>query len=135
MLFGCPDNRYVKNQRLSTILVLLMLITPVASALSGCYGMMDFCNSDLLLASKDQPDKATGLAHKGSDHLKHQNPSGKHCDTDGNCTFHYCGGWAMTSSISYHCSYDSYYHPDLGGTPILGISVSPEIKPPILTLC
>jgi len=120
----------MKNRRFAILLIIMMLITPVASAFSHCAGMSMHGhaseNLNLSVAAS-----FSQLQHF-QDH--EQNRSDKLCHASGSCTFHVCGGCGITSSTIN----SNFYYPAI----FSGFEVSspssqyfpPAIRPPILII-
>jgi len=122
----------MNNQRLSVLLIVLMVITPVASAFGHCTAMVEaghFSESQISTISDD-----VALHHQNTDQHNHQMQSDRCHTTGSGCTLHVCGGYAMTSSTStfditavnrfvivLHASFENTI-------------LSPDIKPPIAIL-
>ena len=108
------------NQKTPILLILLMLITPVASAFDHCSGM-DMTGH----LSATQKVRLDG---------DNSNPVDMDCHTSNNCTFHTCSAYVITSSVStvdtvISLSYSrfEYFSP-------YDTDQSPDLKPPIMIL-
>jgi hypothetical protein len=110
----------MKKQGLPILLILMMLITPIASAFDRCSGM------DMMgHFSETQKDMLNSDTSNTVD---------IDCQASNSCTFHGCGGYIITPSVSTvdtvislnysHFEYFSPYDTDL----------SPDLKPPIIAL-
>jgi hypothetical protein len=122
------------KQHLSILLVLMMVITPVASAFNHCSGIGmrgDMTESQRMTMVPVLVDKTTTSIHM--DMLKKQNHADGQCHTSNNCAFHVCGGFGMSSpiaSVNAFVSNYSYFTSDY--SPLYSTALSAEIKPPIL---
>ena len=123
------------RKRFSILIILMMVITPVASAFSHCSGMDmlgDLSESQRMTVTV-VVDNATPLNHK--DLVEGQNQADMQCHTSNNCAFHVCGGFGMTSSTSsFNAIAASYSYLTSLYSPLYSTALSAEIKPPILTL-
>lgn len=119
------------NQRLSVLLIVLMVITPVASAFSHCTAMLEaghFSESDT--ATSVLTDAAVASHHQNAGQYNQQVQSDS-CHAGSGCTLHVCGGYGMTSSTSTFAAFAANHfaiveHPSPGST-----ILSPDLKPPI----
>ena len=124
------------RQRLSILLIIMMVITPVASAFGYCsgMGMRGHLSESQSLIVAGIVDNASTSMHQGARLGLYQNQTEVHCHANGNCTFHFCGvcGIAASTLLSDFIAYYSYSSFES----ILPYSTafSPEIRPPILIL-
>lgn len=124
------------KQGLPILLILMMLITPIASAFEHCSAMA------MSIHLSESPSMTVGLSTIDSSPLKHKtmlddkanNPAAIDCHTASSCSFHVCGGYGLTSSSTTVttdiCSYySSYKYPAPHST-----ALSPALRPPIVIL-
>ena len=98
----------------------MMLVTPIASAFDHCSGM------DMMSHfSESQTEILNG---------DNSNPVNMDCQASNSCTFHTCGAYVITSSvstidtvISLNYSHFEYFSP-------YNTVLSPDLKPPIIVL-
>jgi hypothetical protein len=123
------------KQHLSILLILMMVITPVASAFNHCLSVSmheDIIDSHQMTVPV-LVDKVTTSKHK--DMIKKQDKAGGLCHTSNNCAFHVCGGFGINSSISsFNAIVANYSFFTPHYSPLYSTALSTEIKPPILTL-
>ena len=126
----------MRNQITPVLLILMMLITPIASAFDHCSGMDMMAHlsvSQSLTVTMSISNEAPINQQRMLD-SDNTNPVDMDCQASNSCTFHGCGGYGITSSVSTvdtvislnysHFEYLSPYDSDL----------SPDLKPPIMVL-
>ena len=114
------------NQRLSVLLIVLMVMTPVASAFSHCAAMLEaghFPQSQISTVA------AVASHHQNTDQHNQQMKSDS-CHTGTGCTLHVCGGHAMTSSASTFDAAAANRYATVLHTSLESTILSPEIPPP-----
>lgn len=117
----------MRNLRLSLMLILMMVITPVMAAF-GHYAEFAGQLSASTVVAADQMD---GMDLSTMDH-------GDHCQThkahQASCTSHVCVGCGITSSYRFFpVHYANSYQRSEKFT-LISLAVSPDIKPPITVL-
>ncbi len=115
------------TQRFSILLILLMVITQVASAFDHC--MNEFVPHNL---SGHQSGLDAGLA--GQSKHQAQKQVGDSHSTHAYCTFHVCGDCGLTMSVFIPEARVSHYFPSFQAFTPTGIVASPDIRPPITLL-
>lgn len=121
------------NQRLSVLLIVLMVITPVASAFSHCTAMVEAGHFSESQGPVVPTDGTVASHHQDGDHASHNNQSDS-CHAGSGCTLHVCGGYAMTSSAStFAVTAANRFATVLHASPV-STTLSPDIKPPIALL-
>jgi len=126
------------RQRFLLLLILMMVITPVWSAL-GYYSSM--VNS-LSAESSFEPSFEQGIAvtdstdaaPHNSDHCLHHDKFKITCHTSGSCTFHVCGDGGIATVFLLIQAYSSYRYEHWEKSASRSLSSSPEIRPPINSL-
>ena len=126
----------MKKQGLSILLIIMMLITPIASAFDHCAGM------DMAAYLSESQNFSVSVSADDANHLEHQKmhkesqniAADMGCESNGDCTFHVCGGYGITSTASsintVSFSYYSIIEYALPYTTVL----SPDLRPPIFIL-
>jgi len=122
------------KQRFLLLLILMMVITPVWSALGYYSGMVSSLSAE---PSFDQaiaiPDSANA-APQNSEHCVHQDKFKIACHANGSCTFHVCGDGAIVAVFLLTQAYSAYRYEHWGKPTTRSLSSSPEIRPPIISL-
>ena len=116
--------------------MLMMMITPVASAFGHCsdislHGQLSE-NQGLIVAGI--VDNASTSKHQEAGLGLYQNQAEMHCQAGGSCTFHVCGGCAIVASTFFNDFVASYSYPSFESILPYSTTFSPEIRPPILIL-
>lgn len=102
----------MKKQITPILLILMMLVTPIASAFDHCSGMD--MSSHLLenqSFSMSTMDKSALIDKE----IVKENPTNKvdiDCHSNNSCTFHACGGYGIISSSSTINTNTSLYYSD-----------------------
>ncbi len=124
------------KQGMPIILILMMLITPIASAFDHCVGMGTSGHlSEFQNFSDTQPaNNAIHLDHKKIHKGSQNNQSDIDCHSSDSCTIHICGGFGIISSmpeinIITTPTYSLYEYVSPYET-----SLSPDLRPPKLIL-
>ncbi len=122
----------MKKQGLPIILILMMLITPIASAFEHCAGM-DMSESQSF-SMPYSVDDTTPLDHKKMLKESQNKQTDMDCHSCGNCTVHICGGYGITSSPpTINTVTSSYYSSFEYALPYSSV-LSTELRPPISIL-
>ncbi len=116
------------KQGFPVLLILMMLITPIASAFEHCAGM------DMSGHLSENQNFSVTLPVDGTNSLGHKNikdsqadQTNMDCHSSGSCSVHICGGYGITSIVSgiylvatssyliyqYASPYDTLLLPDL----------------------
>ena len=115
------------------LLILMMLVTPIASAFNHCSGMdlMGHISESQSLTITVSVKDADGLNHKGMLNVENTNQVELDCQTGNSCTFHSCGIISSVSTVDtvipLYYSYFEYLSP-------YNTDQSPDLKPPIMIL-
>ncbi len=124
------------KQGLPVLLILMMLITPIASAFEHCAGMdMSGHLSESHHLSDTLPAKdAIPLDHKKIVKGSQNNQTDMDCHNSSSCTVHICGGYGIMTSVSAinivaTSSYLIYQYASPYDTLLL-----PDLRPPKLIL-
>ena len=126
----------MKRQRFSVFLILMMVITPIASAFEHCSGMSmrgHLSESQSLIVAGIIDNTSTSKHQEAGQGL-YQNQAEMHCDSSGNCTFHVCGGCGIAASTLFSDFFASYSYSSSESILPYSTTFSPEIRPPILIL-
>ncbi len=123
------------NQRFSILLIVMMVITPVASAFSHCTAMVEpghFTESQSATVTV-LADDAVASQHQDADQHYHQMQSDS-CHAGSGCTLHVCGGYGMTQSASTFAVTAANCFTIIEHASPESTILSPDIKPPIAIL-
>lgn len=126
------------KQRFLLLLILMMVITPVWSAL-GYYSSMV---GSLSAEPSFEPSFEQGIAvtdsadaaPQSSDHCLHQDKFKIACHASGSCTFHVCGDGGVAAVFLFTQAYSPYRYEHWEKPASRSLSFSPEIRPPINSL-
>ena len=124
------------KQALSIILILMMLITPIASAFDHCSGMdmSAHLSESQSLTVTMSVDDASPLKHKNMLKGQQNNQADMDCHTSSSCTFHACGGYGITSSAPTVNTVISSYYSNYEYTSPYSTALSADLRPPIYIL-
>jgi len=114
------------RQRFLLFLMLIMVITPVWSALGYYSGALPV---ELSLEQSSSVSEADN-----SDHCRHQDEFKADCHASGSCTFHICGDGGLAAAFVFNQAYSAYRYEHWEKPVSRSLSFSPEIRPPINTL-
>ncbi len=129
----------MKKQALPILLILMMLITPIASAFEHCAGMdmsghFSETHSFSVTPLADAADNTIPLDHQKMSKGSQSSQTDMDCHTSGSCTIHICGGYGITSSApTINIVTTSYYSIFEYASPY-DTTLSPDLKPPKQTL-
>ncbi len=126
----------MKKQGIPILLILIMLITPIASAFDHCAGM------DMSSHFSETQSFSVALSADDTIPLDHQKmPKGSQnsqtdidCHTSGSCTIHICGGYGITSSAPTIDIVVSSYYSIFEYTSPYSTVLSSDLRPPIFIL-
>lgn len=126
------------KQRCLLLLILIMVITPVWSALGYYSGMANSLSAESSFEPSFEqgiavPDLADAASHN-SDHCLHQDKFKITCHASGSCTFHVCGDGGIATFFLLPQAYSSYRYEHWEKSVLRSLSSSPEIRPPINSL-
>jgi hypothetical protein len=117
------------KQRFLLLLILMMVITPVWSALGYYSGMVSSLSADLSF------EQAVAVADTAdADHCLHQDKVKIACHANGSCTFHVCGDGGIVAAFLLTQAYSPYRYEHWQKSVSRSLAVSPEIRPPIYSL-
>ena len=118
------------KQRFLLLLILMMVITPVWSALGYYSGIAN------PLSAEYSFEQAVAVADSAdADHCLHQNKVKIACHADnGSCTFHLCGDGGVATVFLLSQAYSSHHYEHWEKSASRSLSSSPEIRPPINSL-
>jgi len=122
------------KQRFILLLMLLMVLTPVWSALGYYSGRVNSFSAE---PSFDQAIAVSGLADvapQNADHCLHQDKFKIACHANGSCTFHVCGDGGIATVFLFTQAYSAYRYEHWEKSTTRSLSFSPEIRPPIISL-
>lgn len=125
----------MKKQSLSILLILMMLITPIASAFEHCAGMdMSHDSVNQKMSIVQSMDVVSSLEHQimlNSSQAKQMNMD---CHSSGSCTLHLCGAYAVsTSAPTLNLATTSNFS-IFEDTSLYSAVLTSEIRPPIAIL-
>ena len=115
------------KQRLTTILLVLMAIMPVAVAFAHYSELASQLSASQMVATVEMSDGGNSI----SPHSEHCQPAKAHLTS---CSFHVCVDCAITSSYRFISTHSASFY-SAGAVPTSNsLLVPPDIKPPIITL-
>jgi len=126
------------KQRFLLLLILIMVITPVWSALGYYSGMVNSLSAESSFEPSFEQaiavtDSADAAPHN-SDHCLHQDKFKITCHASASCTFHICGDGGIATVFLLTQAYSSYRYEHWEKSAFHSLSSSPEIRPPINSL-
>jgi len=124
----------MKKQTIPILLILMMLVTPIASAFDHCSGI-DMSNH--LLENQSFSMVSMGEGSLIDNDIVKVNPSNKadmDCHSNNSCTFHVCGGYGIISSSSTINTNASWYYSDFEYISPHSNIPSSLLRPPIASL-
>jgi hypothetical protein len=124
----------MKERGLPIILILMMLITPIASAFDHCAGM-DMSESQNFSITPTTDDTIPLDHQKMLKESQNNQAMNMDCHSSSNCTVHICGGgYSITSSAPTVNAVTSFYYSNFEYTPPYNTFLSSELRPPISIL-
>jgi len=114
------------RQRFLLLAILMMVITPVSSAL-GYY-------SSSLSGELSFQQGSTVSEADSSDHCLYQDEFKTDCHASGSCAFHICGDGGIAVAFVFTQAYSSHHYEHFKKSAPRSLSFSPEIRPPIHSL-
>ncbi len=123
----------MKRQSLPILLILMMLITPIASAFEHCTGSSDHLSVSHLLsdgADADADEEITSLSHKKILTVSVD----MDCQSSSNCTTHVCGACDIPSSMPTINTVISSYYATFEYVASYDTVLSPDLRPPKIIL-
>ena len=115
------------KQRLTTILLVLMAIMPVAVAFAHYSEFSSQLSSSQIVAAVEMSDAGNSI----SPHADHCEPDKAHLVSR---NFHVCVGCAITSSFEFVPIYSPIHYRNLEKLTSVSLLVPPDIRPPIIAL-
>ncbi|NOR68831.1 MAG: hypothetical protein GQ532_03905 [Methylomarinum sp.] len=116
----------MKQQGFSILLILMMLITPIASAFEHCenMGMSNYLSASqsLTLSTHDNSTLNHQQIFKGQSNMDCQNSS--------SCTTHVCSGYGIISTALSFNIVLSLYYSNSGYTSLYSTEILPALRPP-----
>lgn len=125
----------MKKKHIATLLVLILVISPIASAFAcrigpGHLEKYKVSNGSIVA------DALIGIPmpHDKKQQDSQGNQSNLSCHSSGNCVFHLCSDGGLTSSIRFITSNVSNFQNLLIDTLLKRLTRPPELRPPIRIL-
>lgn len=111
----------MKKSGLSILLVLLMLITPIASAFEHCAAMD--------MSGELSERQNNSIEHQKMSQGVHNNQMDMDCHSS-SCTLHICGVYAISSSVPIIHIDTAYYYSIIEYSSPFSTTLSPDLRPP-----
>ena len=125
----------MKKQGLPILLILMMLITPIASAFEHCAGMdMSESRSFSITPLADASSDTIPLDHHKMLKESQNKQTDMDCHSSGSCVVHICGGYGITSSAPTINTLTSTYYSNFEYTSPYSTVLPSELRPPISIL-
>jgi hypothetical protein len=124
------------SQRFSFLLILIMVITPVTSALGYYSSMASQLSAEPSFeqAVADMANDSEDAATLNSDQCHQHNKVKTACHVTSSCSFHVCGDGGIIAAFLFLQAYSSYRYGHLEKSIFSSLSFSPDIRPPISSL-
>jgi hypothetical protein len=122
------------KKRLSILLILMMVITPVTSAFGYYSGMANQLSVEQGITVADIANNTGDAATQNSDQCHQHNKVKTACQANSSCSFHLCGDGGITAAFLFVQAYSSYRYGHLEKSIFSSLSFSPGIRPPISSL-
>ncbi|MCF6252313.1 MAG: hypothetical protein L3J75_13760 [Methylococcaceae bacterium] len=122
----------MKKQGIPILLIIMMLITPVAEAFDHCAGMG--LSGYLSATLSSESEYAAHSEHQKMYKESLNSQTDMDCNSDSDCTFHFCGGYGITSSISSVKTVPFSYYSVFEYVSPYSTALSPDLRPPIFVL-
>ncbi|MFZ2405169.1 MAG: hypothetical protein WAW41_08535 [Methylobacter sp.] len=122
------------KQRFLLLLILMMVITPVWSALGYYSSMAGSLSVEPSFEQGIAAADSAGAAPQNSEHCLHQDKFKIACDANGSCTFHICGDGGIATVFSFTQAYSAYRYEHWEKSVSRSLAFSPAIRPPINSL-
>ena len=124
------------RQPFSVLLILIMVVTPIASAFGNCSGMAmrTHVPESINLTNAVLIDRVVSLNHENIGQEKHNDQADMDCHASDSCAFHVCGDYSITAAaLTIDTATTLCYS---GSERFLPYStdLSPDLRPPILNL-
>lgn len=122
------------SQRFSFLLMLIMLVTPVMSVFSHYLSMENQLFAKYTTVITDSVDDAGNAVMSDSEHCQQHTKFKQSCDFH-MCGFSVCGyGDITTAFLLWIQAYSAYRYRQIKKPFLRSLVISPEIKPPIVSL-
>ena len=122
------------SQRFSFLLILIMVITPVTSALGYYSSMASQLSVEQCIAVADIANDTVDAATQNSDQCHQHNKVKTDCHASSSCSLHVCGDGGIIAAFLFLQAYSSYSYGHLEKSIFSSLSFSPDIRPPISSL-
>lgn len=122
------------KQRFLLLLILMMVITPVWSALGYYSTVASSLSAEPSFEQGIAVTDSADAAPQSSDHCLHQDKFKIACHASGSCTFHVCGDGGVAAVFLFTQAYSPYRYEHWEKPTSRSLSFSPEIRPPINSL-
>lgn len=119
------------RQRFLLLLMLMMVITPVWSALGYYSDMVSSLSAESYF---EQAVAVADAATQSSDHCLDQDEFKIACHANGSCSFHVCGDGGIAAVFVFIQAYSPYRYEHWEKSISRSLAFSPEIRPPIYSL-
>ena len=124
------------NPNISIVLIIMMLISPIASAFDHCSGMdmSGYFSENQSLTVFMKASDTELLSHNKT--LKELSciQADMSCHISSSCTFHACSGYVITPSVPTVSTVISLYYSGFEYLPPYSTVLFPDLRPPILIL-
>ena len=125
----------MKKQSLSFLLILMMLITPIASAFEHCAGMdMSHDSASQNFSIAQSIDDANSLEHQKMLSASQHKQINTDCHSNGSCTLHICGAYALNTSASTLNLATASNYSIFEDTSLHSTVLTSDLRPPISIL-
>lgn len=123
------------SQRFTFLLMLIMLVTPVTSVFSHYLSMENQLFAKYTTVITDSVDDADHAVISNSESCQQHTKSKLSCDTNSLCSFSICGHGNITVAfLLWIQAYSAYRYRQIKKPFLCSLVISPEIKPPIVSL-
>jgi hypothetical protein len=125
----------MKKQSLTILLILMMLITPIASAFEHCAGMdMSHDSASQKMSIVQSIDAVSSLEHQKMLNSSQAKQMDMDCHSSGSCTLHVCGAYTISSSMPTLNLVTISNFSILDDTSLYSAVLTSELRPPIQIL-
>lgn len=124
------------RQPFSVLLIFIMVVMPITSAFGHCSGMTmrGHVPESRNLTVAVLMDRVVSLNHRNIDQEKHNDQADMDCHALGSCAFHVCGDYSITASASTLDTVATLCYSDSEYFLPYSTDLSPDLRPPILSL-
>ena len=122
------------RQPFSVLLILIMVVTPIASAFGHCSGMAmrGHIPESKNLTVAVLIDRVASLKHQNIDQERHNDQVDMDCHALSNCAFHVCGDYSIIASAATVDTATSICYSGSEHFLPYSTDLSPDLRPPIL---